>query len=100
APPPSRSLTPLQSDSLSCNSDHLFLPKVGLVSIGIAFGEHTLINLSCVLVSLFGVIALFSRNLRRFLAPALVDCFQAPFCTPTRRANGLSADCYENRICV
>src|SRR5262245_5930739 len=62
--------------------------------------ENAAISLPRVFVSLRGLVALLRRNLRRLLAPALVDGFQTPFGAAARGADRLVADDDEDRVGV
>src|SRR5215467_3282732 len=68
--------------------------------INLTLRKDAAVNLPRMFVSLRGLVALFLRNLRRLLAPALVDGFQTPLGAAPRGADRLVADDDEDRIGV
>src|SRR5262249_7850251 len=74
------------------------LPAASLINLTLR--ENAAINLPRMFVSLRGLVALFRRNLRRLLAPALVNGLQTPFGAAPRGADRLVADGDEDRIGV
>src|SRR5215510_12258744 len=68
--------------------------------INIALRENAAINLPRMFVGLRGFVAFLRRNLRRLLAPTLVDGLQAPFGATARGADRLVADDDEDRVGV
>ena len=66
--------------------------------IDLALRKDAAVNLPRMFVSLRGLVALFRGNLRRLLAPALIDGFQTPLGAAPRGADWLIADDDEDRI--